>query len=233
MRRCLEKDRVHRFQSAKDLGYALEAVSGLSSNLPRAVTPAHSHRLLVLIGSTVLAVLVIAGVITLRALSSHAPSFRQITYRQGSLQAARFGPDGVTMIYSAQWEGGPPQIQTSRMGDFEFRSLGLPAGTLAAVSSQGQIAMLLGCEPFFVSDCGGTLAQVPAAGSAPRALLEHVHYADWSPDGNSLAVVVQEPNGRNRLEYPIGHMLYETSGWIATPRISPDGKLVRQPSSFE
>jgi Tol biopolymer transport system component len=130
------------------------------------------------------------------------------------------------MIYSAQWEGGPPQIQTSRLGDFEFRSLGLPAGTLAAVSSRWQIAMLLGCEPFFVSDCGGTLAQVSAGGSAPRALLEHVHYADWSPDGNSLAVVIQEPNGHNRLEYPIGHMLYETSGWIATPRISPDGKLV-------
>jgi Tol biopolymer transport system component len=226
MRRCLEKNRVHRFQSAKDLGYALEAVSGLSPNLPQAVTPAHRHRLSVLIGSAALAVLVIAGVIALRALSRNAPSFRQITYRQGSLQAARFGPDGVSMIYSAQWEGGPPQIQTSRMGDFEFRSLGLPAGTLAAVSSQGQIAMLLGCEPFFVSDCGGTLAQVPAAGSAPRELLEHVHYADWSPDGKSLAVVVQEPNGRNRLEYPIGHLLYETSGWIATPRISPDGQLI-------
>jgi serine/threonine protein kinase len=54
MRRCLEKDRVHRFQSAKDLGYALEAVSGLSPNLPQAVTPAHSHRLSVLIGSAAL-----------------------------------------------------------------------------------------------------------------------------------------------------------------------------------
>jgi serine/threonine protein kinase len=66
MRRCLEKDRVQRFQSAKDLGYALEAVSGLSPDLPREVTPAHSHRLSVLIGSAVLAVLVIAGVIILR-----------------------------------------------------------------------------------------------------------------------------------------------------------------------
>ncbi len=39
-------------------------------------------------------------------------------------------------------------------------------------------------------------------------------------------MVVQDANGRNRLEYPIGHVLYETSGWISSPRISPDGKLV-------
>jgi hypothetical protein len=38
--------------------------------------------------------------------------------------------------------------------------------------------------------------------------------------------VTQDANGRNRLEYPIGHVLYETSGWITSPRISPDGKLI-------
>ncbi len=30
----------------------------------------------------------------------------------------------------------------------------------------------------------------------------------------------------NRLEYPVGKVLYQTGGWIGHPRISPDGKLI-------
>ena len=35
--------------------------------------------------------------------------------------------------------------------------------------------------------------------------------------------------GKDRLEYPIGKVLYETAGWIQNPRFSPDG--TRSPSS--
>ena len=35
--------------------------------------------------------------------------------------------------------------------------------------------------------------------------------ADWSPDGKELAVV-HVVNGRYRLEYPIGKVLFETEG---------------------
>ena len=69
----------------------------------------------------------------------------------------------------------------------------------------------------------GTLARAPLAGGAPRPILENVESADWSPDGTSLAVV-RNVNGRERLEYPIGKVLYETSGgWISYPRVSPKG----------
>ena len=56
-------------------------------------------------------------------------------------------------------------------------------------------------------------------------MLEDVQEADWSPDGSEL-LAVHEVSGRNRLEYPIGTTLYETSGWISSPRVSPDGKWV-------
>jgi len=36
VRRCLEKDPGHRFQDARDLGFAIEAVSGLSAPVPQA-----------------------------------------------------------------------------------------------------------------------------------------------------------------------------------------------------
>jgi Tol biopolymer transport system component len=71
----------------------------------------------------------------------------------------------------------------------------------------------------------GTLAQVPAAGGAPREILKDVESADWSPDGKSLAVVRAGATGA-RLEYPVGKVLYETHGWIAQVRVSPDGERV-------
>src|SRR5687767_4834375 len=37
VRRCLEKDPARRFQNAADLGYAIEAVSGLAATPPQSV----------------------------------------------------------------------------------------------------------------------------------------------------------------------------------------------------
>src|SRR5467141_3356894 len=71
----------------------------------------------------------------------------------------------------------------------------------------------------------GTLARVPLNGGSPRPVLENVQWADWSPDGNNLAIV-RDVGGRNQLEFPIGKVLYQTSGWISHPRVSPKGDLV-------
>ena len=71
----------------------------------------------------------------------------------------------------------------------------------------------------------GTLARAPLVGGAPRELLEQVQWADWSADGNNLAVV-RDFGGRNRLEFPIGKPLYETGGWIGHPRFSPSGDMI-------
>jgi len=38
--------------------------------------------------------------------------------------------------------------------------------------------------------------------------------------------VVRDVDGRNRLEYPIGKVLYVTSGWVSHPRVSPQGDSV-------
>ena len=43
---------------------------------------------------------------------------------------------------------------------------------------------------------------------------------DWTPDGNALAAV-HIVNGQSRIEYPIGKVLYETTGWISNLRFSP------------
>ena len=66
-----------------------------------------------------------------------------------------------------------------------------------------------------------TLATAPIAGGAPREILEQVRAADWGPDGTPA--VVHFVNGRSRIEFPIGKVLYETGGWISHMRISSKG----------
>src|SRR5205085_1446122 len=62
-------------------------------------------------------------------------------------------------------------------------------------------------------------------GGTPREILEDVQQADWAPDGSALAVVHQVAE-QNQLEFPIGHSLYRTSGFISYPRVSPRGNLI-------
>ena len=71
----------------------------------------------------------------------------------------------------------------------------------------------------------GMLARVSLAGGAPRELLDDVEEADWTPDGQGL-LVVRDLEGRRRLEYPIDNVLYQTAGFISSPRFSPKGDLI-------
>jgi dipeptidyl aminopeptidase/acylaminoacyl peptidase len=76
---------------------------------------------------------------------------------------------------------------------------------------------------------------MPLGAGAPREILENVREADWSPDGGSLAVV-REAGGRDRLEYPVGTLLYESSGYVSDPRVSPSGDQVaffEHPSKYD
>jgi dipeptidyl aminopeptidase/acylaminoacyl peptidase len=52
-----------------------------------------------------------------------------------------------------------------------------------------------------------------------------VNDADWSPDGTSLAVV-RRGKRRDRLEFPIGKVLYESQGFIIYPRVSRQGDAI-------
>jgi serine/threonine protein kinase/Tol biopolymer transport system component len=153
------------------------------------------------------------------------PLYRQLTFRRGSIRSARFAPDGQTILYSAAWQGGPLDVFTARPEAPEARSMGLSHTQLMSVSSASEMAVLLNSKALGTWVSMGTLARAPLVGGAPREVLEQVQWADWSADGNSLAVV-RDFGGRNRLEFPIGKPLYETGGWIGHPRVNPKGDLI-------
>jgi serine/threonine protein kinase len=170
-----------------------------------------------------------AGVYTGKQLFSSAPllppTYRQLTFRRGSIRSARFAPDGQTILYSAAWQGSPVDVFTARPEAPEARSMGLSRTQLVSVSSASEMAVLLNSKAIGTWVNMGTLARAPLVGGAPREVLEHVQWADWSADGSSLAVV-RDFGGRNRLEFPIGKPLYETGGWIGHPRFSPKGDQI-------
>jgi len=176
-------------------------------------------------GVLVLAVAFVGGYVAERRPIPPPATYRQITFRRGTVRMARFASDGQSVVYSATWEGEPLEVLVARPESLQSRSLELPGAEILAISSSGELAVLLHSQQVRSYIHTGTLARMPLAGGAPREILDDVQWADWSPDGNTLAVV-RDVGGQSRLEFPVDKVLYQTGGWISDPRISPAGNWV-------
>ena len=231
---CIEKDPDNRFQSARDLAFDLSGIlqQASSSMAQLARAPAVEARrwwrriaLAALIVGAAGAVGIPAFIAGVKRGRSEPPTFHQLTFRRGLVHAARFAPDGETVMYGAAWEGRPLQVFSTRPESPESRHMGLPDGDILAISRSGEMAVSLGRRFVFSAMTRGTLARVPLLGGATREVLDDVEDADWSPDGSKFAAI-HVVGGKYRLEYPIGTVLYESAGWMNRVRVSPDGERV-------
>ena len=220
---CLEKNREERFQSARDIAFDLEQLSG-SATTHAAIARGRQSRLPILrIAALGLAAFALAAAayVTGRRSSTHSlPEFRPITFQRGVVGASRFAADGKTVVYTATWPGTRRDVYTAQPGSPESRSLNLEDAQLVGVSGSGELAVLLARGP----GPGRTLARLPMGGGAPRDVAERVVRAAWGPDATSFAVVRAE-GGRNRLEFPVGKPLYD-GVYLDNVRVSPRGDLV-------
>ena len=160
-----------------------------------------------------------------RPVQATLPTYHPLAFRRGIVRSARFTPDGKTVIYSAAWEGKPLALFSTRPESPQSREMDPPGADVLSISSTGEMALSLKSRPSEGFLYSGTLARVPLGGGAPREVLENVEFADWSPDGSTLAIV-HDVAGRKRLEFPPGKPLYVSDGWIGHLRISPKGDLV-------
>jgi eukaryotic-like serine/threonine-protein kinase len=179
------------------------------------------------IGSAILLVGLAAGALVMRRPAEEAslPVYRPLTFRRGIVRAARFAPDGKTVVYSAAWEGKPLQLFTTRPESPESQALEPAGAEILGISRSGELALSLKSHVTRSFVYSGTLARVPLVGGAPREILEGVEWADWAADGENLAVV-REVSERDRLEFPIDTVLYAADGWISHPHISPKGDRI-------
>jgi eukaryotic-like serine/threonine-protein kinase len=235
--RCLSKDPVDRYASTRDLAQEAQNLRDHAADLDALEHPFRAGALrrstAVVVAALTAAILLGAGAtaayfMTRADRAAHAvirtpATFKQLTFRRGYVDNARFPPDAGTIFYSATWDGGLVETFETRSSSPESRTvLGTPAG-LASISRSGELALLRRCRLDW-GQCIGTLATMPLGG-APRDLLENVISADWAPDGRTLAAV-QVADGEYRLHYPVGKLLYATSGRLGYMKFSPRGDRI-------
>jgi hypothetical protein len=216
-RRCLEKQPDERFQSARDVGFALQAVADGSAPREAAVEPPRRRRSWLVAVPFAFAAVAAGGYLAApREPGVSLPSFKPLTFRRGVIHNARFAGDGIA--YSAAWDGGAMAVYSQPAGHPEARLLYGDGARLLDVAASGDVLLR----------AGDALARGSLAGAAPRPLAEDVLGADWFPDGKRQAVV-RRVGGKLVVEFPEGRKVVDSDQYVRAPRVSPDGTAVAVP----
>ena len=227
IRHCVEKEPDNRFQSSKDLAFALHSLSGSGpvQFLPHeSRTHKKSGIAWLLAGVMALALVIVLAASFLQAPPPH-PVYTRLTFEDGTIYAARFAPDGQSIVYAASWNDRPIRLFSTVGNSLLSQPLALSDSNLLAVSRGNELALVLhGIHNGQIETMNGMLARAPIAGGSPRELLSDVRWADWDTSGK--LAVVHNVDGHSRLEYPIGNVLYESPGWISNLRFSPQGDKI-------
>jgi eukaryotic-like serine/threonine-protein kinase len=227
VRHCLEKEPENRFQSARELAFALSTVSDMSTNRSSVAFRSGTFRWRKWAPWILAAALLIAaGIFAGRNFTATSnPVYRRLSFERGTIYSARFAPDGGSIVYGAAWNGRPIELFSTLSDSPLEHPLGLPSGHLLALSRTHELALSLhGTNDNRLDFSHAMLASAPLAGGTPREILQDITWADWSPDGK--LAVVHYVKGHHLLEYPIGNLLYSTNGSISNIRFSPQGDRI-------
>ena len=235
LRRCLEKNPEQRFQHARDLAFALEAITDPSGRaaileappprrrtpLPRALVPALG--VLLFAGGGVWVGLRLRAASAVPAREASDLAINRVSFRNGTIVSARFASDGRGLVYAGAFEGEPLQVYAGALDGAALRPVVEPFTTLFDVSPTDELAVgALDREPG--SGRGRVLSRVPLGGGTPRPLLEGVTSADFAQDGPGL--LVTRATGAGTTVELAGRVIASTAEQFDRARLSPNGTLV-------
>lgn len=161
------------------------------------------------------------------------PRIKQLTFQNGVIKSAKFLAESKTIVFSAAWNGESSELLTMRLESGDTNNSGIKDAEVYCVSPAGEIIAAL--HPKYVAyQRYAVMAKLPPSKTNPHEILRDVNWADRHPSRNiesscsdeRFFAVVRDCNEKNRLEYPIGNVAFETAGWISHPRFSPDGKKI-------
>ena len=227
VRRCLEKNKEARFQSARDLAFHL---THLVQATMGAQAPALGRRLgtrnLLLAGLALAAVAGTTWVARGSLAARSEPVYQQLTFDRGRIGGARFARAEAAIVYSQALGVAVPEVRLVMSGSPESRPLGHREADVLA-TRPGELALSIHRRYIGGERFSGTLATVPLNGGTPKELMLDVEDGDWDPSGTDFAVARSTGFGSDSwLEYPAGTRLYKASGSIHSVRVSPDGQRV-------
>jgi eukaryotic-like serine/threonine-protein kinase len=231
--RCLEKSRGERFQSARDLAFALDAVSGSTSQSvvpapPAVAQPASGWRTASMVIALIAAVAIAAAYVLGRAspVPSPSPKFTQLTFATGRETQPVISPNGENVAFVRdgdiflQRTDARNAINLTRTADVQERAPAFsPDGRHIAFSTESGI--------FVMGATGESVRRLTNSGFDPA----------WSPDGKRIAFTrnegAEDPRARNTIGNPLlvvdvaggaPRTLLETD--VMQPRWSPDGQRI-------
>lgn len=157
-----------------------------------------------------------------REMPRFQPRFRQLTFRSGEIVNARFAPDPDKIIYTARWSPEERATYLLSLKDASSRILPSVAGTIEAVSPRGDIIF---ASRINAPNPSNALSDIPLSGGRPRILADQTKVADYDRSGRRLAIVRQS-GASSLVEFPPGHVIYSSTGWINSLRVAPCGSIV-------
>ena len=225
--RCLEKNKEERFQSARDLAFALHQLrdsTGTTSALePPSVVRRRTRA--ALFAAVLLAEAAVIAFLLLRPQT--APVFEELSFRRSRIGGARFASSAQAVVYSEAREGNRLDVWRIHLADGPASgALEFPGGGDVLATRAGQIALSTNRRFVLGERFVGTLAIATSGSGAPLERAYNVEDADWDPQGTALAVAHSTGDAaeQTQIEYPEGKPLYAYSGSIRFLRFSPDGK---------
>jgi Tol biopolymer transport system component len=230
VQRCLEKGPDERFQSARDLAFALETIA--SASVPTATEPApRSPRRPARTAAFVAGLLLGAaaaglGVQTFLRRPSELPTVRWLTY-SGRDASPAASPDGRTVAFTSRRDG-TSRVWLKQLASGDEAALTAGSDGYPRFSPDGASVL------FRREEAGGpSLWVVGTLGGEPRRLVADALEGDFSPDGTRIAFI-RGLSGTTRFVLGVagvdggGERVVGRSEnrFLSCPRFSPDGRFI-------